>query len=211
MPINSNLTDSKTQLTKMLKHFLQNGERFYQLSDHVPPDLDLSSWNRLQHRMREITTRSVGNWEEAMVVDLVNLLCADEYADIRDELLGSFTAHYCMIANSIVNEVIRESQEEPDIECGFHFYRYCFEGLTENTNGKLVRSDLYLSKEGVLVVLKPLHERPSVLSVDKQRKMRTAYRVKRTGHMNNDYQREKTIQFYKNRTLVLANKHNMCN
>ena len=138
----------------MLKHFLQNDERFYQLTDHRPEDLDIVSWNNLQNKVRSLTGRRVGNWKDSEISKLVKKLMSDEYAELRSELLEGFDQYYRVIAESIVNEVCSESTLiEVDLQNELVLFNLLF--LAENDYGdEPVRSDLYCSKEGILVVLK---------------------------------------------------------
>ena len=89
----------------------------------------------------------------------------EEYTDLRSELLEGFGQYYREIAESIVNEVCSESTFiEVDPQTNLFYSTYCLEVLASNDFGdEPVRSDLYFSKEGILVVLKPATERPYTL------------------------------------------------
>ena len=128
--IDSNRTSTRGRLTKMLKHFLQNDERFYQLTDHRPEDLDIVSWNNLQNKVRSLTGRRVGNWKDSEISKLVKKLMSDEYAELRSELLEGFDQYYRVIAESIVNEVCSESTSiEVDPKTNLFYSTYCLESF----------------------------------------------------------------------------------
>ena len=189
----------------MLKHFLQNDERFYQLIDHVPEDLDIVSWNQLQNKVRALTGRRIGNWKDTEISKLVKKLLLDEYAELRSELLEGFDQYYRVIAESIVNEVCSESNLiELDPKTDLFYSTYCLEAFAENDFGhELVRSDLYFSKEGILVVLKPATERPSLFYNERCRELRSVYRLQKYFTSERDFLREKTIQSFKERSFNL--------
>ena len=113
----------------MLKHFLQNDERFYQLIDHVPEDLDIVSWNQLQNKVRALTGRRIGNWKDTEISKLVKKLLLDEYAELRSELLEGFDQYYRVIAESIVNEVCSESNLIELDPNRLELFNYCLEPL----------------------------------------------------------------------------------
>ena len=191
----------------MLKHFLQNDERFYQLTDHVPADLDVVSWNKLQNQVRALTGRRIGNWKDSEVSKLVKKLLLDEYTDLRAELLEGFDQYYRVIAESIVNEVCSTSMLiQVDPKTDLFYSTYCLEAFAENDFGhELVRSDLYFSKEGILVVLKPASERPSLFYNERCRELRSVYRLQKYFTPDRIFLREKTIQSFKERSLHLLN------
>ena len=203
--IDSNRTSTRVRLTKMLKHFLQNDERFYQLTDHAPEDLDILSWNKLQNQVRSLTGRRVGNWKDSEISKLVNKLLLEEYTELRSELLEGFDQYYRVIAESIVNEVCSESTLiEVDPKTNLFYSTYCLEVLADNDFGdEPVRSDLYFSKEGILVVLKPATERPSLFYNERCRELRSVYRLQKYFTLDRDFLREKTIQNFKERSLYL--------
>jgi hypothetical protein len=191
----------------MLKHFLQNNERFYQLIDHAPVDLDVFSWNDLQNQVRVLTGSHVGNWSDDQIRKLVKELRKDDHADLRSALLEGFDQYYRVIAESIVNEVCGESEStkiEVDSKTGLYYSEFCMEGLSENDYGaEPVRSDLYFSKEGIVVVLKPAAERPSLFYSERCRELRTVYRLNKYFTEERDFERKKTIQSFKDRSLTL--------
>jgi len=205
--IDSNRTSIRVRLTKMLKHFLQNGERFYQLTDYAPVDLDVVSWNDLQNQVRVLTGRHVGNWSDQQIRKLVKELRKDEHAELRSSLLEGFDQYYRVIAEAIVNEVCAESEAAPievDTETGLYYSEFCMEAFSENEHGtEPVRSDLYFSKEGIVVVLKPAAERPSLFYSERRRELRTVYRLSKFFTQNRVFERKKTIQSFKDRSLTL--------
>ena len=205
--IDSNRTSIRVRLTKMLKHFLQNDERFYQLTDYAPVDLDVVSWNDLQNQVRVLTGRHVGNWSDHQIRKLVKELRKDEHADLRSSLLEGFDQYYRVIAEAIVNEVCAESEPVQiglDTDTGLYYSEFCLEAFSENDFGdEPVRSDLYFSKEGIVVVLKPAAERPSLFYSERRRELRTVYRLTKYFIHDREFERKKTIQSFKDRSLAL--------
>lgn len=198
--------EAKKRLLKVLKHFLQNAESFHQVTAKRLTGFGVVEWNAIQRKLLAITTRSLGNWNEEEIEDIIEALYTDEHQALREELLTLFEERFRPVVDQVINEAIQESGPVVlDAESQLYYSDYCFEEVTKNKQGTgLVYADAYFSHDGVLVFLKPEQSRPSLLRDN--RIIRTSYRAGDKFFEEKYFLREKAVHSYKQRSLFLLHQ-----
>jgi hypothetical protein len=197
---------AKKRLLKLLKHFLQNDESFHQVTAKRLTGFGVVEWNAIQRKILSITTRSLGNWSDEEVEEIIDALYTDEHQALREELLAVFEERFRPVIDQVINEAIQDSGPIVlDAESRLYYSDYCFEEVTENKQGPgLTRADAYISRDGVIVFLKPTDSRPSLL--DNDRVIRTSHRAADKFFEEKYFLREKAVHSYKQRSLFLLHQ-----
>jgi hypothetical protein len=133
-------------------------------------------------------------------------LYTDEHQALREELLAVFEERFRPVIDQVINEAIQDSGPIVlDAESRLYYSDYCFEEVTENKQGPgLTRADAYISRDGVIVFLKPTDSRPSLL--DNDRVIRTSHRAADKFFEEKYFLREKAVHSYKQRSLFLLHQ-----
>ena len=188
------------RLLKMLKHFFHNTEAWWNLARMDGKSLGLVNWNDIQRRLTTISKGALGNWTDEEVEYMVARLDREEYQALREELLALYEHWYRLILEKGIDEALADS-EEIGIFLYQKEYDYCGKSLTE-TGGYLVMADMFVSKEGLPIFLKTTKRTPVTEQFPKE--IRTAFFPdKESIHRN----RNLTVQFFRDRSYILAKKH----
>ena len=195
--------DRKRLILKLLKHFLANKEYFYAHPRMDGTTLGIQQWNQYQRKVAQVTQKSRGNWDEDLRTYIEASLRTEEHAELYGELLALGHEWYESCMERAIFEALEDSDTCVGIQHGNKAYAFVRPSVHFH-HGKRVRSDLFVSRSGLCVFLRPKKSNsPSREYFDPNegflKRVRTAYTKK-------SFNRKNMIQFDMIRTSYVLSQ-----